>query len=418
MEITNENIVVFRTYRKRFLICAVLLLCTLTTAFQINQYTSITNVIAEYYQVSSIAVNWTALLNNISTILFAYSLGKFVERYGVRKSMLVITFLLAISAVLKCFASDKNHFWLLMIAQFIPDACFSVILAIAPLIGSIWFKPNEVALVLGASSAIGLFGFALSFITAGLFFTSTKTDDIKLNLFYVSLSLAVLMVLAFFVTLIYMSDKPPTPPSLAEERRSTIRTPTFKGLFTNKNFLLLFTVFVFVNSASQLITVTINQSVTSKFRNSNGVSAVAGFLSLISGIPGSLIIGMITQSNSKYKLSLIIFLSSNAIWTLYISTFSYGMVSNAAYVLALDFIVELSFPFPESLSNSMVQAVSSIPNLICVPLFTKLCEKYGAVEANYILILMGILSLISALFVREDLRRRKADAETTPLIEV
>ncbi|RWR99050.1 hypothetical protein B4U79_19227, partial [Dinothrombium tinctorium] len=99
------------------------------------------------------------------------------------------------------------------------------------------------------------------------------------------------------------------------------------------------------------------------------------------------------------------------IWLLYLSLVIFGIFCNASSVIAIDFLLEVSFPFPENLCYAIAASSYALPNLIFVPLATILCEKVGALYANFVLLSFGIITLSTALLAKEDLRRRRANAE-------
>ncbi|RWS02196.1 feline leukemia virus subgroup C receptor-related protein 2-like protein [Dinothrombium tinctorium] len=420
----------YKVYSRRYFLLCLYSCFTFLIGFQQLEYTSITNVVTKYYNVDSVAVNWTNILQNLCTALFSFFIGKLTEKYGFRKSMITFTFLGIIGAVIKCFAIDRSLFWLLMVGQFFPCIFFTPTFSLSSLLGALWFKPKEIALVIGMGNAAITFGMAVTFLLPSLVFKSDSINEIKYNLAYVSVILMLLEATIFLLTLIFVTEKPPTPPSLAEETRTNIEIPKIINLMRNKNFLLPIMCFAFGCASVQLISITLNQSILSRFSNGNTVLSVSGVLLMITAIPGSLLIGTVSKAYPRYKLLLIIvcfisvtfqvlFLLSLWIkcdWLLYVSIFLFGVFVNASQVLALDFVLEVSFPFPENLSFAISFTAFSLPNLILVPLATILCKKVGAVNANFVFLALGIMTLVSALLAKEDLRRRKANAEMTPLL--
>ncbi|RWS02197.1 feline leukemia virus subgroup C receptor-related protein 2-like isoform X3 [Dinothrombium tinctorium] len=417
----------YKVYNRRYLILILYCPLMILTSFQLLEYTSITNVIAKYYNVNAVAVYWTNILQNLCTVLFSPIIGKLIEKFGFRKSMIWSTFLVAFGAAIKCCAINRNMFWLLMMGQFFPCFLCTPIYSLSSILGALWFKPTEIAAVISLCNSSSILGMAITFLLP-LVFKSDSINETKFKLFSVSLLIMVSQAVIFLLTLLLVAEKPPTSPCRAEETRNKCETPKVADLLRNKNFVILIICSATSAASTQIVSISLNQSILSEFSNGRVVLSTAGVLFLVSGIPGSLLVGVISKIYPKYKILLIITCVFSAtsevlyivslwlksVWLLYLSLIMFGIFANASFVLALDFIFEVSFPFPENLSVTISFAAYSLPDLILVPCVTILSENFGVVYANFVFILLGMLSLILAQFVSEDLRRRKAN-EMTPL---
>ncbi|RWS13408.1 MFS transporter-like protein [Dinothrombium tinctorium] len=196
-------------------------------------------------------------------------------------------------------------FWLLMLGQFFPCILFTPMFSLSSLLGSLWFKPKEIALVVGLSNSMLAFGLAAAFLLPSLVFKNNSMNEVKYNLVYVAETLMLSEAIVFLSILFFVEEKPPTPPSLAQETRKNCEIPKTLNVIRNKNFLLLVMCCAFGGASNQLLCVTLNQSILSEFSNGNNVLSVSGVLMMIAGIPGSLLIGSVSKKYPKYKLLLI-----------------------------------------------------------------------------------------------------------------
>ncbi|RWS17050.1 feline leukemia virus subgroup C receptor-related protein 2-like isoform X1 [Dinothrombium tinctorium] len=378
----------FVTYKRRYLNLLLLCLNLIITYFQQTIYTSIANVTTEYYHVNYIHVNLTGLSWDITSILFYYIFGKFVEKFGLETSMVVSAFINALSASFKCIAVKRNLFWLLLTCQFICAAVNKLFVLSMSVMATTWFKSNEFALAVGICEAAIAIGITISFLFPGL-------------------------------------DKPPTPPCLAEQRRANVKRQSIRKLLKNKNFVLLVACIGLVDGIYAAINYTLNQSVLSQFANGNDVVSIAGVINSLSSIPGSIFAGILLKKCSKFKLLHIfysVFLTFStalyilSLWLqfallLYLSSVFLGLSAIGTMVLIYDYVVEVTYPYPESVSFGVLFTFMYAPTLLSAPLITLLIPKYGAVIANSVNLVFGFLSIFLAIFVSEDLRRKKANEE-------
>ncbi|RWS14586.1 putative MFS-type transporter C09D4.1-like protein [Dinothrombium tinctorium] len=415
----------FRVYKRRYLNLLLLCLNLIITYFQQTIYTSIANVTAEYYAVSYTEVNLTSLSWDITAILFYYLCGKFIEIYGLQTSLIVSSFVNALSASIKCIALKRNLFWLLLTCQFVCAALNKLFVLSMSILAATWFKSSEFALVVGICEASIAVGISLTFLFPGLVFASEIRNAIAFRFSLMTIIFAILVAIVYVLTLLLIKNKPPTPPCLAEQRRSTIEAqPTFT-LFKNKNFILLVICIGLADGIFASINYTLNQSVLSKFSNGSNVVSIAGVIKSLSSIPGSIIAGVLLKKYAKFKLSHICYsifitlsvtlymlsLEFKSEILLYLSSLSLGLSVIGTMVLIYDYVVEVTYPYPESVTFGVLFSFMYVPTLLSTPLVTLLIPKFGAVIANTINFVFAFISVLLSIFVSEDLRRKQANTK-------
>ncbi|KAK3106396.1 hypothetical protein FSP39_019110 [Pinctada imbricata] len=149
--------------------------------------------------------NW-GIISYICTIFPACYL---MDMKGLRISLLLCNFLLALGSGLRCITSDPHWAtWLMNIGAIINGIAGTVPYAGPSLLASTWFPPNQRATATAVSSALNYFGVGMGYII-DLINMNDLESDIMQMMYYECVASCSL----FLATLIYFPSKPPTPPS-------------------------------------------------------------------------------------------------------------------------------------------------------------------------------------------------------------
>jgi FLVCR family feline leukemia virus subgroup C receptor-related protein len=70
-----------REYRRRWLMLAIFVLCSCSNSMHWIQYSIISNITTRYFDVSSRAINWTALVFEACYIPFVFPASWVLDRY-------------------------------------------------------------------------------------------------------------------------------------------------------------------------------------------------------------------------------------------------------------------------------------------------------------------------------------------------
>ncbi|KAK3605961.1 hypothetical protein CHS0354_019638 [Potamilus streckersoni] len=199
--------------------------------------------------------NW----GNISYIIFTIPMCYFMDRKGLRVSLLLTSSLMLIGAGIRCITQEPpTATWLIYVGQTINGIAGIVPFGGPALVASVWFPPEQRATATAISSFWNYCGVALSFVIGPQLvdtpmysdYNVTNTservapsnfnllddpdpssainkDTLKpqvLHLLYIEFGAAGLL---FLLTLIYFPSRPPLPPSITA---SIERTSYRKGL--------------------------------------------------------------------------------------------------------------------------------------------------------------------------------------------
>jgi FLVCR family feline leukemia virus subgroup C receptor-related protein len=70
-----------REYKRRWLMLAIFALCSCTNAMHWIQFSIISNIATRYFNVSSSAINWTAVIFEASYIPFVFPASWLLDQY-------------------------------------------------------------------------------------------------------------------------------------------------------------------------------------------------------------------------------------------------------------------------------------------------------------------------------------------------
>ncbi|RWS03696.1 hypothetical protein B4U79_18408 [Dinothrombium tinctorium] len=226
----------YKTYKRRFLILLILLLLQSFTGSEMLIFSSLTNVVSNYYNVSDLAVNWLSLSGLVLSVVAFYPLTSACEKYGLRDSITTLAFLGAFGASLKLMAIQRqNFFWLLLIGQLFQSCSLQISLFTTPTVASIWFKSEHTAAIMSSSQVVLSLGLALTFLLPDLIFKKAQAiEEIRNGFNLVLIPATVISVILFLLAIFVIRDKPPTPPSAAQKFRETAENNlcTIGGLLT------------------------------------------------------------------------------------------------------------------------------------------------------------------------------------------
>jgi MFS family permease len=115
----------------------------------------------------------------------------------------------------------------------------------------------------------------------------------------------IFVVTSSLILIIFIKNKPPTPPSLAANTKKESYLKSFKICLSNKDFILL-TFFFGLSIGSISTLATIVQQVLQPFNYKSDESGLIGALLILSGMIGSGFYGFMHDKYQNYKLLLIV----------------------------------------------------------------------------------------------------------------
>ena len=220
--------------------------------------------------------------------------------------------------------------------------------------------------------------------------------------------------------LIFIKEKPPTPPSASRGSITTDVKGNVIKVLHNKNACVLIFCFACVlgfantyGSVSGILVVALGYN--------DNVSSLFGMMFIIGSIIGAAVFGTIVEIYKIYKTATIIICGMGAVASAFIEfslhldsivlasiSFVFCGAALALLPVGIDFAVELTYPVAESISTGLLMSTGNVIGMILTisigAIIGKL-DKTGAWISMGILCGTAVLSLIVSCFIKEDLRR-------------
>jgi MFS family permease len=241
----------------------------------------------------------------------------------------------------------------------------------------------------------------------------------------------VLTTIASLVLIFVIREKPKHPPSkvaLVQHGEEGV-CKTYKELFKMRNYMIL--VFVFtILFATYIALATIIDPLLLPYGYAPGLIALMGVFFIIAGVVSTMIIGCLLDKTKKYLLTLrlVTFLSFLA------ASFAYFVfpMSNAGLCIGVilvigfclvpimavgfSFATELTHPIPPVFSNGLMLMFSNVfawplSFLLLYIMAVDTNEVQGSQNAVLIVSAILLLASVATIFIKEDLRRLKAEKE-------
>lgn len=363
-------------YRRRFFVLAIFCAHSAINSFQWIQYSSITNIIADYYGATNIQVNLTSLVYMITYIPFIIQASLMLERVGLRKAVLLGTLGTALGSAIKWWMGGQpgmSAFWWMMLGQTIVALSQLYIISIPPLLAAVWFPDHQVSTATGIGVFGNQFGIALGFIIPPWVISSANASKDVIGKELNSLACAVFLIsLAICITtFLTLQDKPPKPPgsaSLHAARQSKEEATThveafasIKELCRDGDFKYLILSYGINVGCFYAVSTVLNQMVENKWKELASLAGTMGLLVVISGMAGSVMCGQLLDRTHAYKLIIVlIYLLSvlsmllftlvlemfNQVWPLYLASITLGFFMTGYLPLGFEFAAEITYPHP------------------------------------------------------------------------
>nr|CAI5855693.1 unnamed protein product [Callosobruchus analis] len=313
---------IVKVHKRRWVILTIYMIYSAISCFQWTEYSIITNLVTDYYNVSASAVDWTAVCFMVAWPVFVFPASYVIERMGLRAAALIGAFLTAIGAAIKLFAYGRDLFYVVLIGQTVVAISQVFILNLPPKIAVTWFKPSEVSTV----CSLGVFGMALG-IALGFLLPPVIVKnhenvedigaDINVMCWGTAIAIAPVALTVVFckslleikVCLSDFPEEPPYPPSQAKleerENKDVVNFKVFIGslkvLFKNKAFLIHAFSYGLNLAIYSAIGTLLNQFILNYFEEAQEDAGRMGLVMILVGMLGSILIGIVLDKTHRYK---------------------------------------------------------------------------------------------------------------------
>lgn len=387
-------------YKRRFFVLFLFCSHSAINSFQWIEYSSITNVVADYYGASNLQVNLTSLVFMITYIPFIIHASLMLERVGLRKAILLGTVGTAFGSLIKWQLGGQpgmTAFWWTMLGQTVVALSQLYIISIPPLLAAVWFPDSQVSTATGIGVFGNQLGIALGFIVPPLIISepSQGLDRVGKDLnhlaalvFWISAAISVISCLS-------LEDKPPKPPGSASyraahqvEQKSSSQVAdgdTFgaiRQLCKNIDFKLLILSYGINVGVFYAISTVLNQMVIQIWPQLIELAGKLGLLIVVSGMAGSVVCGQLLDRTHAYKaiivsiylfslLSMLLFtimlhtkLGDYHLWALYGASAVLGFFMTGYLPLGFEFAAEITYPHPANTPAGLLNLSAQVSDLV------------------------------------------------------
>ncbi|KAF9101001.1 hypothetical protein BGX27_000135 [Mortierella sp. AM989] len=360
---------VYVTYKARYIGLFAIVLLNISTGFVWLTYSSVPDAAQAYLNCSSTVVNLTSILYFLAYLIMGPIAGWMFEKKGIKKSLLFGAGVQIIGALLRYVANfvdtTGGRLALTLVGQIIGASAQPFFLNVPPKYAAVWFSENGRTTATMIASVSNAFAAAL----AQLIIPEITTDKDSMS---TSVLVCLIITVVAFVPVLFMSERPPTPPSpsAAEALQETKEEPfwvSLKKVGSNKQFLILmflFGTFVgFFNAFSSLIA-----QFTKPFGYTTNEAGYFGAAMIVAGLVGAGIAGPVIDRNKQFKtlmkamvpLATVFYIVFNFVVRkdffigIIIASALLGLFSFALLPVVLELGVECTYPITPASSTSLL----------------------------------------------------------------
>lgn len=373
----------YKVYGYRWVVLAAFALINAVIQLNWITFAPITVDAISLYQKSAF---WIVLLSMSFMIVYLFvsvPASYIIDRYGLRVGVGIGAVLTGIFGYLRgYYAAD---FTMVCISQFALAAAQPFIMNAMTKVAAEWFPIQERATATGITALAQFLGIILamaltkplaqSFLAPGTGNALTMDSIVKVLQVYGIISIA-----AALLFLLFIKDKPATPPCSEEDCERYGVFDGLKYIFTKKDSLLLLGIFFIGLGMFNAITTFVDLILASKGLQAGGNEAGdVGAIMMVAGLVGAIIIPPLSDKLRKRKIFLQLCLISmlpgliglticTGYVPLMISSGIFGFFFMAAAPLGYQYAAEVSHPAPESTSQGMIVLSGQISGAIFITL--------------------------------------------------
>ncbi|XP_043278899.1 uncharacterized MFS-type transporter C09D4.1-like isoform X2 [Venturia canescens] len=298
-----------KLYKSRWIVLFLFIFYSATSTFQWVEYSIITNIVARYYGVSSLAVDWTSMSYMLYYVILVFPGSYFSERIGLRWTTILSCILCCIGSWIKVFSVQPDRFLMTFIGQSFVASTQVFLLTTPGRLAAQWFDSDQIS----TATSLGLFGNQLGiavcfFLVPIVVKNHVNLDDIGNDLYQLFLAVAVITSVATLLVLIFFRNEPRLPPSttraLQRANHSTNKegfVEPMKRLLANKSFLILCNSYGLNVGVFNAVGTLLNQIYLYHFENGEEDAGRLGLAIIVMGMVGSVTFGIILDKTKKFK---------------------------------------------------------------------------------------------------------------------
>ncbi|XP_057344285.1 feline leukemia virus subgroup C receptor-related protein 2 isoform X4 [Manis pentadactyla] len=382
-----ENLSVIKVSKRRWAVVLLFSCYSMCNAFQWIQYGSINNIFKHFYGVSAFAIDWLSMCYMLTYIPLLLPVAWLLEKFGLRTIALTGSALNCLGAWVKLGSLKPHLFPVTVLGQVICSVAQVFILGMPSRIASVWFGANEVSTACSIAVFGNQLGIALGFLIPPVLVPNIQDRD----------KLAYHISIMFFI---------------------------IGGVAT----LLCILVIIGLNAgAFYALSTLLNRMVILHYPGEEVNAGRIGLTIVIAGMLGAMISGIWLDRSKTYKeTTLVVYimtvvgmvvytftLNLRRLWVVFITAGTMGFFMTGYLPLGFEFAVELTYPESEGISSGLLNMSAQVFGIIFTIFQGQIIDNYGTMPGNIFLCAFLALGAALTAFIRPDLRRQKANKETS-----
>ncbi|PKY38488.1 MFS general substrate transporter [Rhizophagus irregularis] len=255
---------------------------------------------AHYNQITPTYINALATVYMVVYPILLLPVLKIFDKWGLRQGVLIGAFLNALGTFLRFLGSfEASGFWLLFLGQTLTAIAGVFILGVPPKLANTWFNFGEQNLATGIGVTANNAGIAAGFLLSPWFIKEdTAATDIPTYLLiqFGACSIIYLICVATF------TSEAKLPRSGVSKKLATFST--INAFCTDKTFMILATSYGLTVGSSYAVSTLLAQIIVPVFKmHDESQVGFLGFINVIAGMAGSVLIGVYLDRTFAYKRS-------------------------------------------------------------------------------------------------------------------
>jgi len=393
-------------------------------------YGQINTPIKLVYSWTDYFIEWLLNSSNITFAICTIPFAIFVEKYGLRISIIIGYILLNLSSLLRLlwidFIGITGYKVLSIIAMIFNGFAATIETFAPPVISMTWFPTHERSTATAIMAASNYLGIAASYIPSFIIPSEGPTNEMESALTTLNIIVAVITFILLIFVIIKFPSKPPTPPSLSSSHSKVDILTGIKALIKNRKIWIISICCAcpigICNMWYGMLGIHLKQFKDIGINQEH--SGLIGIISIVAGCVFGIITGIIADKFEKklkliisilYVLSFFSFLWFSLIYvniltptkvSVYISVIIGGMCIYSTYPLFFEMCMEAAFPLSESSSSGFMILLLAIiqTSILLVPI-----DEGHTQWMNWVLIASLLIFAVVLIFFKEDYKRLDID---------
>ena len=409
---------------RRWLMMVICALNAFVSGLLLGGMMSIKAIAIHHYGITLDATHWTAYIFLLTSACFSIPISLFITKYGIRKTLIVISLLHTITTIFHVFSYQKDRYLVFMFGQIPAALAYSMLLPLLTKLSLDWFPLRERASSTSFFFFSCIFGFAVSIAVGTCLVKDYHNAENEIR--NLVIGRLVFAIVAMVATLFGYRER-----NIYHNRIPNIDPlalyTSLKKLVMNRDFLLMSQSYGIYFGLAITLLFQVNPLLMEKFPKGHGTwIGWLGFALIMISYLSTLIFGLwLGRFSSHRSMAIMLNVLSLAVWLLFTllfietATFFFlfvvylgiGLVALPYIYLGPEHAVELTYPIDEALSTGFIVAFGNLYSFVFLLSFGTMTTKGYFKSACLGIFSIYILSSAFAVASRSFLRRRNASTE-------